>query len=134
MTPKTSPEGHDRLFMDNPNAPRRRLFSPDIRIIYMELFQLADVLLSAPKPPPPPQTNASALCNFTRFTNGGAIHNEGRRCGLSTYPGAIQDTTTPMCLNTTKDGLLRLPESELQARCSEDAQCLGYFVDESARL
>ena len=99
----------------------------------MELFQLADVLLSAPKPPPPQQTNASALCNFTRFTNGGAIHNEGRRCGLSTYPGAIRDTTTPMCLNTTKDGLLKLPESELQARCSEDAQCLGYFVDESAR-
>ena len=72
-------------------------------------------------------------CNFTRFSNGGHIHNEGRRCGLSDYPGATQDVTSAMCNGSTRDGFLLLTEPRVQERCAADVRCVGYWRRDAER-
>ena len=68
-------------------------------------------------------------CSFTNTTNGGYIHNDGRRCGLTRLPGSVQDVSSPMCHNSTRDGLLeKITALEMQARCLADARCLGYWA------
>ena len=71
---------------------------------------------------------AQPACWLTSTTNGGYIHNDGRRCGRTRYPGSITDTSSPMCRGSTDHGELEnISQAEVQARCLADARCQGYW-------
>ena len=74
------------------------------------------------------KANHKPACSLTKTTNGGYIHNDGRRCGWTRVPGSVQDASSPMCLGSTKDGALEnISTAEMQARCLADARCQGYW-------
>ena len=58
--------------------------------------------------------------------NASAIHNDGRRCGACC--GARGDVTSPMCKGSDPVGELHgLSLHEVQARCTEDVHCIGFY-------
>ena len=71
---------------------------------------------------------AQPACWLTGTTNGGYIHNDGRRCGRTRYPGSVTDRSSPMCRGSTDHGELEnISQAEVQARCLADARCQGYW-------
>ena len=71
---------------------------------------------------------ANPACWLTNTTNGGYIHNDGRRCGRTRYPGSVTDRSSPMCRGSTDHGELEnISQAEVQARCLADARCQGYW-------
>ena len=74
------------------------------------------------------KANHKPACTLTKTTNGGYIHNDGRRCGSTRMPGSFQDVTSPMCRGSTRDGALEnISTPEMEARCLADACCQGYW-------
>jgi len=58
--------------------------------------------------------------------NASTIHNDGRRCGACC--GARGDVTSPMCMGSDPVGELHgLSLHEVQARCTEDVRCIGFY-------
>ena len=72
---------------------------------------------------------ATPACRLTSTTNGGYIHNDGRRCGSTHLPGSVRDVSSPMCQGSMRDGALEnISTAEVQARCLADARCQGYWT------